>query len=130
MLSFKPTFSLSSFTFIKRLFSSSSLSAVRVVSSAYLKLLIFLPAILIPACASFSPAFLRLYIHYYVDLIFMKGHIIIRMGLTVKAVGRACHGFDRVQPLCHLGDQQSCLVVMTLLRGCQMPGASRRWKLC
>ena len=31
---FKPTFSLSSFTFIKRLFSSSSLSAIRVVSSA------------------------------------------------------------------------------------------------
>ena len=54
MLSFKPTFSLSSFTFIKKLFSSSSLSAIRVVSSAYLRLLIFLPAILIPACASFS----------------------------------------------------------------------------
>ena len=36
----KPTFSLSSFTFIKRLFSSSSLSAIRVVSSAYLRLLI------------------------------------------------------------------------------------------
>ena len=35
MLSFKPTFSLSSFTFIKRHFSSSSLSAIRVVSSAY-----------------------------------------------------------------------------------------------
>jgi len=51
-LSFKPTFSLSSFTFIKRLFSSSSLSVIRVVSSAYLRLLIFLPAILIPACAS------------------------------------------------------------------------------
>ena len=32
MLSFKPTFPLSSFTFIKRLFSSSSLSAIRVVS--------------------------------------------------------------------------------------------------
>ena len=43
MLSFKPTFSLSSFTFIKRLFSSSSLSAIRVVSSAYLRLLILLP---------------------------------------------------------------------------------------
>ena len=42
MLSFKPTFSLSSFTFIKRLLSSSSLSATRVVSSAYLRLLIFL----------------------------------------------------------------------------------------
>ena len=50
MLNFKPTFSLSSFTFIKRLFSPSSLSAVRVVSSAYLRLLMFLPAILIPAC--------------------------------------------------------------------------------
>ena len=55
MLSFKPTFSLSSFTFIKRLFGSSSLSAIRVVSSAYLRLLVFLLAILIPACASSSP---------------------------------------------------------------------------
>ena len=54
MLSFKPTFSLSSFTFIKRPFHSSSLSAIRVVSSAYLRLLLFLPAILIPACASSS----------------------------------------------------------------------------
>ena len=64
MLSFKPTFSLSSFTFIKRLFSSSSLSAIRVVSSAYLRLLIFLPAILISACVSSSPAFLRMYSVY------------------------------------------------------------------
>ena len=60
MLSFKPTFSLSTFTFIKRLFSSSH-SAIRVVSSAYLMLLIFLPAILIPACASSSPEFLMMY---------------------------------------------------------------------
>ena len=43
MLSFKPTFSLSTFTFIKRLLSSSPLSAIRVVSSEYLKLLILLP---------------------------------------------------------------------------------------
>ena len=50
MLTLKPTFSLSSFTFIKRLFSSSSLSVIRVVLSAYLRLLIFLLAILIPAC--------------------------------------------------------------------------------
>ena len=41
MLCFKPTFSLSSFTFIKRLVSSSLLSAVMVVSSAYLRLLIY-----------------------------------------------------------------------------------------
>ena len=64
MLNFKPTFSLSSFTFIKRLFSFSSLSAVRVVSSAYLRLLIFLPAILIPACASPSLAFCMMYSAY------------------------------------------------------------------
>ena len=59
-LSFNPTFSLSSCTFIKRLFSSM-LSAIRVVSSAYLRLLIFLLAILIPACASSSPAFSMMY---------------------------------------------------------------------
>ena len=46
MLSLKPTFSLSSVTFIKRFFSSSLLYAIRVVSSAYLRLLIFLPGIL------------------------------------------------------------------------------------
>ena len=55
--SFKSIFSLSSFTLIKRLFCSSSLSAIRVVLPAYLKLLIFLPAILIPACDSSGPAF-------------------------------------------------------------------------
>ena len=64
VLSFKPTFSLSSFTLIKRLFSSSSLCVISVVSSAYLRLLIFLPAILIPACASSSPAFCMMYSAY------------------------------------------------------------------
>ena len=34
MMSFKPAFSLSSFTFIKKLFGYSSLSAIRVLSSA------------------------------------------------------------------------------------------------
>ena len=61
MLSFKPTFSLSPFTFIKKLFSSSSFSAINVVSSAHLRLLIFLLAILIPAYASSSPVFLMMY---------------------------------------------------------------------
>ena len=64
MLSFKPTFSVTSFTYIKRLFSSSSLYAVRMVSSAYLRLLIFLLAILIPACASSSLAFRMMYSAY------------------------------------------------------------------
>ena len=64
MMSFKPTFSLSSFTFIKMLFSSSLLSDIRVVSSAYLSLLVFLLAILIPAYASSSPAFHMMYSAY------------------------------------------------------------------
>ena len=64
MLSFKPNFSFSSFTFIKRLFSSSSFYAIKVVSSAYLRILIFLPSILIPACASSSPAFCMMYSAY------------------------------------------------------------------
>ena len=38
----------------RRLLSSTSLTAIRMVLSAYLRLLIFLPAILIPACASSS----------------------------------------------------------------------------
>ena len=64
MLSFKPTFSLSSFTFIKRLFSTSLLSATEVVSSAYLRFLIFLPATLISACALSSLAFQMMYPAY------------------------------------------------------------------
>ena len=64
MLSFKPAFSLSSFIFIKRLFSSSSLSAISVVPSAYLKLLIFPQAILISAYDSSSQAFCMIYSTY------------------------------------------------------------------
>ena len=64
MLSFKPSFSLSSFTFIKRLFNSSSLSAIRMVSFAYLRLLILLLPVLIPAYASSSPTFHMMYSVY------------------------------------------------------------------
>ena len=52
MLSFKPAFSLYSFTLMKWLLSSSSLLAIRVVSSTYVRLLIFLLVILISACDS------------------------------------------------------------------------------
>ena len=61
MLSFKPAFLLSSFTLIKRLFSSSLLSAIRVESSAYLRLLIFFPAIFTSTCDSSSQAFHKIY---------------------------------------------------------------------
>ena len=66
MLSFKPISSLSSF--IKRLFSSSSLSVLRVVSCTYMRLLIFLLAILIPAYASVSLAFSMMYSAYLKSL--------------------------------------------------------------
>ena len=52
-LSFKPASPLSSFTLFKRLFSSSLLSAIRVVSSAHLSLLMLLPEISIPASCDF-----------------------------------------------------------------------------
>ena len=52
------------FLLIKRLFSSSSFSALRVVSSGYLRLLIFLFAVLIPACVSSCPVFLMMYSVY------------------------------------------------------------------
>ena len=53
-----------SITFIKRLISSSSLSAIRVLSSVYLRLLIFLLAILIPVCDTSSLAFCMMYSGY------------------------------------------------------------------
>ena len=45
----KKALSLSSFTLIKRFFSPSLLSAVRMLSSAFLRLLMFLPPIWIPS---------------------------------------------------------------------------------
>ena len=64
IFSFKSIFSLSSFTFIKKLLSYSLLSGISMVSSAYLWLLIFLPSILIPVCSSCSPEFLMMYSAY------------------------------------------------------------------
>ena len=57
MLSFKPVFHSPLFTFMKSLFSSSSLSAFSVMSSVFLRLLIFVPPILIPSCDSSNLAF-------------------------------------------------------------------------
>ena len=61
MLNFKPAFLLSSFILFKRLFSSSSCSSTRVVLTAYVRLMIFLLAVLIPICDSSSPAFCMMY---------------------------------------------------------------------
>ena len=64
MLSFKPAFSFVSFTLIKKLFNSSSFPATKMVISACLKLLTFLPAILTPACDSSNLAFHKMYSTY------------------------------------------------------------------
>ena len=64
IFSFKLALSLFLFTLMERFFSSFSLSAIILVSSAYLRLLMFLPPMLIPACNSPSnspsPAFLMM----------------------------------------------------------------------
>ena len=57
---FNPALSLSSFILIKRLFSSSSLSVIRVVPSSYLKLEMFFSPILIPVYNPSSLAFLMM----------------------------------------------------------------------
>ena len=64
IFSFKLALSLSSFTLIKRLFSSYSLSAIREVSSIFLRLLMLFPPILIPSCSSSSLAFPMMYSEY------------------------------------------------------------------
>ena len=64
IFSFKLALSVSSFTLIKRLFSFFLLSAIRVVSLSYLRSLLFLLPVLIPACNSSSPAFLMMCLAY------------------------------------------------------------------
>ena len=59
LLTFKPAFSLSSFTFIKRLFSFSLLSAIRVVSSALSEVIDISPSNL-----DFSLCFIQLSISH------------------------------------------------------------------
>ena len=90
ILSFKLALSLSLFNLTERFFSSSLLSAIRVVSSAHLRLLMFLPPVLIPAYNSSSPAFL-----------------LIKQGL---APSLSCFSNDRtaVQPR-HSEDLSMCL---------------------
>ena len=73
-------FSLSSITFIKSLFSFPLLSAIRVVTSAYLRLLIFLPTILIPAYVSSSPAFCMMYSAYGLPLWLSCWRIFLQCG--------------------------------------------------
>ena len=99
MLSFKLAFSLSSFTFIKRVFSFSFLSAIWVVLSAYLRLLILLPAVLIAAWASPSLAFLMIYSAYKVN---KQGDNIYSLDILLSHFDPVCcSSFSSVQSCGH-----------------------------
>ena len=89
MLSFKPAFSVSYFTLIKKLFSSSSISATIMVSSTYLRLLIFLPVILLLACASYSLAFCIMYSAYKLN----------KQGDNTQSFPILIHSFPNFEPL-------------------------------
>ena len=88
VLSFKPAFSLSSL----RLFSSSLLSAIRVESSACLKVLVFLPAVLIPACASSSPEFLMMSSACAVLCLVPQSHLTLCDPVDCSPPGSSVHG--------------------------------------
>ena len=109
MPSLKPAFSLSCFTFIKRLFSTSSFSAIRVVSSAYLRLLIFLLAILIdPAYDSSSLAFCMMYSAYKLN----------KQGLPYTAL---TYSFPNYEPVhCSMSGSNCCF--LTCIQICQEAG--------
>ena len=95
MLSFKPAFSLSS---INRLFSSSPLSAIKMVLSAYLSLLIFTSAILIPACASSSLAFHMMYSAYKLN---KQGDLLTPL----------TYSFPNLEPVhCSMSNSNSCFL--------------------
>ena len=100
MLSFKPASSLSSFTLIKRLFTSSLLSATRVVSSGYLRLLIFLLAILIPVCALSSWAFCMIQSAYKLSRVTLYSLVVLlsQFGTSCSAMsGSNCCFLTRIQ---------------------------------
>ena len=93
MLSFKPAFSPYSFTFFKRLFSSSLLSTIREISSAYLRLSMCLPAVLIPACASSSPARISVCIQYIHHRIFCMVHSVYKLNKQDDNIQASCTPF-------------------------------------
>ena len=62
-----------------------------VMSSAYLNLLIFFPAILIPACASSSPVFHMIYFAY-----------------KLNKQGDNMYSFPHFEPVCHSMSHSNC----------------------
>ena len=93
MLHFKPAFSLSSFTFFNRLFSYSSFFAIRVVSSAYLRLLIFLMAI-------FKVFLLNFFIFYWRIIALQNFVVFCQTSIWISHRYTHIPSFWNLPPLC------------------------------
>ena len=99
-LNFKTAFSLSSFTFIKRLFGSSLLSAIRVVSSAYQVINIS------PSKLDSSLWFIQPSISHYVFCIWVK-----QVGWHYTAF---MYSFPNFEPLhCNMSSSKCCFLTCT-----------------
>ena len=96
MFRFKLDFALSSFTLFKRFFSSDLLSAIRVVPSAYLRLLMFVGPILIPACTS---SFLVMFLAYKLNRVTADSPVLLlsQSSISCSIQGSNCCFLIRIQ---------------------------------
>ena len=96
MFRFKLDFALSSFTLFKRFFSSALLSAIRVVPSAYLRLLMFVGPILIPACTS---SFLVMFLAYKLNRVTADSPVLLlsQSSISCSIQGSNCCFLIRIQ---------------------------------
>ena len=139
ILSFKPVLSLLSFILIKRFFSFSLLSAIRVVSSAYLRLLMFLPPILIPAYNLSSLPFLMMCSAYNVKQAGWQKTVLLYSFLNLQPIICSTQGSNCCflthkqvsQETCkmvwyfHLFKSLSQFVVIYTLKGCSVVDKNR-----
>ena len=96
MLAFlKPAFSLSSFNFIKRLFSSFQFSDIRVVSSAYLRNIDISPGNLDSSLSSSSRAFCMMYSAYKLGI--LRQAQLVRHSLKHSSTRKRCRLDPRVR---------------------------------
>ena len=132
-VAFQASFFTLSFTLIKRLFSSPLLSAIRVVSSAYLWLLIFLTAILILACGSSGLAFHMMCSAYRVAMynlvVLFPNFEPVCCSMSGSVASWPAYRFLRRQVRCS-GIPISWRIVRSLLWSAQSKVSCSRWSRC